>query len=130
MASFNVDDDRTINSHGIYSFLAAGQVYQKMNMAVNPTQNVKGEFKSPQYGQMYFLDSDDAVTEQLKHPLNHEISQSLINLLEQIIRSTNYFAQTFMMMREVEEKVNRRATEEGHAPPYVRLIFTSPEGYV
>ena len=27
LASFDVDDDRTINSHGLYSFIAAGQVY-------------------------------------------------------------------------------------------------------
>ena len=42
------------------SFRAAGQDYHKMNMAIHPTQNAEDEFESQRYGQMYFLDSNDA----------------------------------------------------------------------
>ncbi|GBP88596.1 hypothetical protein EVAR_25095_1 [Eumeta japonica] len=51
---FNVEDDRTINSRGIYSFIVCGQVYHKMNMAAHPTQNDEGVFERPLHGQLYF----------------------------------------------------------------------------
>lgn len=61
LASFTVDDNRTINNRGIYTFIAAGNVYHKINIAAHPTQNSQGEFQRPQYGQIYFLDNEDAV---------------------------------------------------------------------
>ena len=82
---------QTINNRGIYSYIASGQVYHKINMAAHPTQNSRGKFERPQYGQIYFLDNDDAVSERLNNPINHGISESLVNLLEQVIRSQNPF---------------------------------------
>ena len=128
MASFTVDDNRTINNRGIYTFIAAGNVYHKINVAAHPTQNSQGEFERPRYGQMYFLDNEDAVNERVNIPLNNGISVPLMNLLEGIIRSQNPFVQGFMMMREVEEEVNQRAAEERTEPPYVKLLFALPEG--
>ena len=60
-----MEDDRTIHSHGIYSFVVCGQVYHKMNMTAHPTQNIQGVFERPQYGQLYFLDPDNAVNERV-----------------------------------------------------------------
>lgn len=35
--------------------------YVKMNMTAHPTQNDVGVFEQPLYGQLYFLDPDEAV---------------------------------------------------------------------
>lgn len=45
---------------------------------------------------MYFLSSEDGINERLEHPLNHRISQNLMELLEHIIQSQNNSA--VMMM--------------------------------
>ncbi|XP_055860289.1 uncharacterized protein LOC129921730 [Biomphalaria glabrata] len=129
LASFNVDDDRTINSHGIYSFIAAGMIYHKINLAVHPTQNPNGDYERPQYGQLYFLDPDDAVNERIHHPYNSDINQDLMNRLEKIIRAVNCFAQAFKMMREVETETRQLASANRIAPPHVRLLFTNPDGF-
>ncbi|GBP31298.1 hypothetical protein EVAR_31423_1 [Eumeta japonica] len=127
LASFNVEDDRTINSRGIYSFIVCGQVYHKMNMVAHPTQNDEGVFERPLYGQLYFLDPDDAVNERVNHPLNSGISSSLMELLEYIIRARNGYVQGYRMMRDVEEDINRLSSAQCISPPYVKLLFRQPE---
>ena len=54
-ASFNLEDDRTINSHGIYSFTVCGQIYHKINVATHPTQNTQGDYERSHYRQFYFF---------------------------------------------------------------------------
>lgn len=127
VASFNVEDDRTINSHGIYSFIVCGQVYHKMNMAAHPTQNDVGVFERPQYGQLYFLDPDEAENERINHPFNSGITTSMMKLLEFIIRAQNRYAQGYIMMREVEDEMNRLTSAQGLPPPYVKLLFRLPD---
>ena len=127
MASFTVDDDRTINNRGVYSYIAAGQVYHKFNIAAHPTQNSEGIFERSQYGQLYFLDNEDAVNEHSNNSINHGISRDLLNLLEKVLRSVNPFVRGFMMMREVEDEINARAIAEGEEPPYVKLLFAIPD---
>ena len=127
MAPFTVDDERNINNRGIYSYIASGQVYHKLNLAAHPTQNSAGEFERPQYGQMYFLDNEDAVNERLLNPINHGISRDLLDLLEHILRSVNPFINGYMMMREVEKEANARAIAQGEQPPYIELLFAPPD---
>ena len=75
----------------------------------------------------YFLDPVDALHERLHFPLNnYGINPHLMELLEHIMRSFNPYAQGFMMMREVEEEVNRQAIGEGIDPPRVQLLFKPP----
>ena len=95
MAFFTVDDDRTINNRGIYSYVASGQVYHKLNLAVHPTQNSAGQFERPQYGQMNFLDNNDAVNERMNNAINHGISRDLLVLLEHISTSVNQFVKGY-----------------------------------
>ena len=49
-------------------------------MAAHPTQNSQGEFERPRYGQMYFLDNEDAVNEGVNIPLNNGTSVPLIDV--------------------------------------------------
>lgn len=73
-----MDDDKTINSHGIYTFVAASQLYHKIIIASNPIEKNKGKSERPQHGQMYSLESDDAVAERIKDLLKHCFSITLI----------------------------------------------------
>lgn len=78
-----------------------------MKVAVHSTQNFDGEFEKSQYGQIYFSDNNNAVSERRNNPISNGISEGSISLLEYILRSRNPFIHGFMMMREVEEEVNR-----------------------
>ena len=78
LAPFNVIDDRTINSRNIFSFKVAGQIYHKINLSAHPPQSTESEIEPPSYGQMYFLDPNEAVEERLARPLNYGISHNLM----------------------------------------------------
>ena len=119
LASFNVSDDRTINSRNIFSFKVAGQIYHKINLAAHPSQTTEGEIEPPSYGQMYFLDPNEAVEERLAHPLNYGISHNLMNLLEEILRDSNDYAKGYEKMREVEDNSNQLAASLGQQPQNV-----------
>lgn len=82
-------------------------------MAAHPTQNDVGVFERPQYGQLYFLDPDEAVNERVNHPLNSGITTSMMKLLEFIVRAQNRYAQGYIMMREVEDEMNRLTSAQG-----------------
>ncbi|XP_054289208.1 uncharacterized protein LOC129004674 [Macrosteles quadrilineatus] len=127
-SSFNVADDRTFNSKGIYTFTAGGQVYHKLNLAAQPVSNSEGDLERPRYGQMYFIDPETAVAERMNEPMNQGINQELIQILEEVMRSQNPFSQAFMMMREIVEENNQRAAALGVQPPHVHLLFAERAG--
>ncbi|XP_054287814.1 uncharacterized protein LOC129003542 [Macrosteles quadrilineatus] len=127
-SSFNVADDRTFNSKGIYTFTAGRQVYHKLNLAAQPVSNSEGDLERPRYGQMYFIDPETAVAERMNEPMNQGINQELIQILEEIMRSQNPFSQAFTMMREIVEENNQRAEALGVQPPHVHLLFAERAG--
>lgn len=91
LASFTVDENRTISNSGVYSFIAGGQIYHKINLAAHPTQ-VQGVTAQPNFGQLYFLDSEEAVSERIEFHdrLNRTITEPLLQLLEDMIRKENH----------------------------------------
>lgn len=129
-SSFNVTDDRTFNNKGIHSFTVGGQVYHKMNISAQPTENPEGEPERPRYGQMYFIDPEIAVTERMNEPepTNQGINYELMHVMEQIMRTQNPFSQAYMMMREVVDENNLRAADIGIQPPHVHLVFAKNAG--
>jgi hypothetical protein len=70
LASFNVSNDRTIDGWNIFSCKAAGEINDKITLAIQPSQTTEGEIEPPSYGQMYFLDPFETFEERLPHPLN------------------------------------------------------------
>lgn len=103
-------------------------MYHNVNEAAHPTQIGPNQFETPRYGQMYFLDTDEAVRERLNHPLNHDISHSLMALLDETIRVENRYVHSFMIMKDVEDEVAQRAGNNvNQQPQREQLIFTQPE---
>ena len=75
----------------------------------HPSQTTEGEIEPPLYGQMYFLNPNEAVEERLTHSLNHGISRDLMNILEEILRDTNDYAKGYGKVCEVDEDTNQLA---------------------
>lgn len=55
------------------------------------------------WADVYFFVSEDTSNERIEHPLNEGSSGNIMGLLERIIRASNNFTQSFMMMPEIEE---------------------------
>jgi len=89
LVSLILSDDRTINIRKFFSFKAAGQIYRRIDYCGTPTQTTQSDFGLPSYGQMYFLDPDEAVDKLLAHPLNWGIPRNLMDLLDEIMSDTN-----------------------------------------
>ena len=96
-------------------------------MQLHSQHNSDGNFEKPLYGQIYFLDPENAVTVQSNHPINDGITKPLFQFLEGIIHSENPFARGYMMMREIAEETEREAAIQQIPVPSVRLLFTCPE---
>ena len=80
LVSLILSDDRTINIRKFFSFKAAGQIYRRIDYCGTPTQTTQSDFGLPSYGQMYFLDPNEAVEERLAHTLSYWISRHIMIL--------------------------------------------------
>ena len=64
-------------------------MHHKINLVVHPSQTPEGDFKPNSYGQMYFLDPNEAAKDLCTYLLDHSISHNLMNLLKEILQDTN-----------------------------------------
>ena len=96
-ASFGAQTVQQGHGRGPYCFKIQGQIYHE-------TQNLKPTAGCRrQYAQLYIIDTEEAVNERLKHPANKSLKRDLLIELDQLLRSTNKYAQTFNMLHELEE---------------------------
>ncbi|XP_051157417.1 uncharacterized protein LOC127279225 [Leptopilina boulardi] len=82
--------------YGPYVFRVHGQVYHN-TCALHPDDN-----ENRKYGQLYILDTNDAVLERLKNKCNEKCLSSLMEEIDKLLREINPYAKAFQMMREVE----------------------------
>ena len=79
----------------------------------------------------YFMDSEEAIEHRINHPAsltqhknNPGLNRDLVQLIDNIIRQHNIFAQAFEFMHEVETHIYANAIQAGIKPPEVQLLFT------
>ncbi|XP_051168410.1 uncharacterized protein LOC127286139 [Leptopilina boulardi] len=82
--------------YGPYVFRVHGQVYHN-TYALHPDDN-----ENRKYGQLYILDTNDAVLERLKNKCNEKCLSSIMEEIDKLLREINPYAKAFKMMREVE----------------------------
>lgn len=103
--------------HGPYCYRIHGQVYH----LAGPLHPEPGG--RPSYGQIYILDTAQAIEERLGNPANSKCDPQLMAELTKLISTRNPYAKAYKMMAEVEEKENTDALKEGRVAEEVRLIF-------
>lgn len=103
--------------HGPYCYRIHGQMYH----LAGPLHPEPGG--RPSYGQIYILDTAQAIEERLGNPANSKCDPQLMAELTKLISTRNPYAKAYKMMAEVEEKENTDALKEGRVAEEVRLIF-------
>ncbi|XP_043466343.1 uncharacterized protein LOC122501132 [Leptopilina heterotoma] len=88
---------------GPFVFRIHGQVYHN-TYDLHPNNS-----ESRKYGQLYILDTNQAVLERLKHDSNKKFLPSLMKEIDELLRYINPYAKAFKMMREVELEEEIRA---------------------
>ena len=93
---------------GPYCFKVQGQIYNRINTALNPEIN-----QSPTFGQLFITDPDEAATcrinqnseSKLDPNSKSKLDRELMLTLDNFIRKHNIFAQSYQMMKqEIEEQ--------------------------
>ncbi|KAL7077514.1 hypothetical protein ACQ4LE_003091 [Meloidogyne hapla] len=115
MASMNPLRYRYPSSRGPYCFRICGQVYHKMNIALNP--DIGDE---PAYGQVFIVDTVQAIS--TLHRANPVIDKQLVDVYE-LIKEISPFAQAYRMMKEEEDEEFERARRENRSPVEISLLF-------
>ncbi|XP_051176417.1 uncharacterized protein LOC127291374 [Leptopilina boulardi] len=82
--------------NGPYIYRVHGQVYHN-TYALHPDGD-----DNRKYGQLYIIDTNEAVLERLKNKSNKKCLSSLMEEIDKLLREINPYAKAFKMMREVE----------------------------
>ncbi|XP_071581098.1 uncharacterized protein, partial [Temnothorax nylanderi] len=104
---------------GPYCFKIQGQIYYQINTALYAAQN-----ESPVYGQLFIVDSNEAIDHRLKENLNLDFE--IVQNLEHIMRNSNIFAKSYQMMGE--ELENQRQLTSNESLSELQLVFTLKPG--
>lgn len=101
-----------------FAYNIQGQVYHRVNQALHPDPGVQGE-----YGQLFYIDSEDAVEARLQHKANKKCDRDVMIKIDEILKRVNPYYESFKTMFDVEQEINEKAEAEGREPPSVKLIF-------
>lgn len=102
---------------GPYVFKVHGQTYHKTSHLLPPSS------QAPQYAQLYVIDSTQATSVRQQHAANQKCSPRILDQIDRFFRANNRLAQTYQLMREVENQHVQAAIAAGEEPPQVSMIF-------
>ncbi|KAI1695168.1 PIF1-like helicase domain-containing protein [Ditylenchus destructor] len=114
----------SINAHvknlrGQYHYRIQGPLYHLFNHKAHP---IPGTL--PSYGQLFFLDTNQASDIRANNPLNARVSQELFREIETELRnSNNQLIKSYQMMYEVEKQQNELARRNNIPEKKVTLVF-------
>ena len=91
-----------------------------MNKALYPNVD-----EDANHGQLYIIESDQAVDLRMKNKNNTKIEKDLFKKGEKIIRDNNPFVKTFNMMKEELDKAEEIAKKNGTDVPEMKLMFSN-----
>lgn len=105
---------------GPYCFKIHGQIYYQIDTALYP-----GENESPAYGQLFFVDQEEAFN--VRQTQNPHLDQETLTMLDQTIKENNIFARSYAMMKQEinDQKLQMNAENE----PELQLLFSLKPGF-
>lgn len=104
---------------GPFCYKIQGQIYYQMNTALYPSPN-----EIPSYGQLFIVDSSKAVEFRLSH--NSRCDSEIMNIIENLMREHNVFAQSYQMM--IEELEMQKLLNNMSEEPELQLLFSIKPG--
>ncbi|KYN10408.1 ATP-dependent DNA helicase PIF1, partial [Trachymyrmex cornetzi] len=105
---------------GPYCFKIQGQIYYQINTSLYAEPN-----ENPTNGQLFIVDSNEAVEHRINK--NSKLDLEILKKLEHIMRKSNVFAQSYLMMYEELKKQEQSEMECGKVME-LQLTFTLRPG--
>lgn len=106
-----------VQGRGPYVFKVHGQTYHKTSH-LEPTSR-----DTRKYAQLYVIDSTQALSIRHQHAANISIPPTILDAIDRFFRQHNRIAQTFQMIREIEERENREALAANLPAPQISMVF-------
>lgn len=106
-----------VPGRGPFVFKIHGQSYHLISH-LNPPAN-----KTRKYAQLYVIDSTQALSIRNQQQANQNCPSRILDKIDRFFRENNRIAQTFHMIREVENRENIAAAAANQPPPQVSLVF-------
>lgn len=106
-----------VPGRGPYVFKIHGQTYHSISH-LQPGSN-----ETPKYAQLYVIDSSQALNYRQQHAANVNVPAEIFDQIDKFFRENNRLAQTFQLMREIEERETSAAVLANNPAPLVSLIF-------
>ncbi|XP_043481310.1 uncharacterized protein LOC122510603 [Leptopilina heterotoma] len=103
--------------YGPYVFRIHGQVYHN-TYTLHPDDG-----DNRKYGQLYILDTDEAVMERLNNECNKKCLQLLMTEIDILLGDINIYAKSFKMMKEFELEEEARAKLMNECPRSIQMWF-------
>ncbi|KII68454.1 hypothetical protein RF11_10812 [Thelohanellus kitauei] len=102
---------------GPYVFKIHGTTYHR----TSHLQTFDGQ--SPQFAQLYVLDSTEATEVRQGHASNQNCRTDIFDKIDRFFRTNNRLAQSYQLIRDVEAQELKRASEAGEHIPVVSMIL-------
>ena len=103
--------------NGPYCFRVHGAI-QHRSGNLHPEPATK-----PQYGQLYILEGDQAVTERLERAENTECNPEVMQIVQDVVMQVSPYAAAYRNMAEIEAEQVLEAQRNGVPVPTVRMVF-------
>ncbi|TKR59315.1 hypothetical protein L596_029005 [Steinernema carpocapsae] len=104
---------------GPYCYKVQGQIHHTVNLAAMVDHNRN---ERPKYGQLFIVDTNDAIEGRFAHPASASCNRNLAAELEALLRNVNPYVQAYQMMFEVEQEF---VDANDGAVPRIRLLFNT-----
>lgn len=108
---------------GPYCYKVHGQIYHTVNLALHPEDH-----EPPSFAQLFIIDTAEATQHRMDFPANKDCNPLLMEELDDILRPTSPYYDSFMMLREVDDEQTRQAQRLGKEPPKLKLLFDVKAG--
>lgn len=82
-----------------------------------------GANQRPSYGQLWFMDTNQANQERMGVPSNQNCHPPLMRELADVLGATNPYANGYKMMGDVYREEAARARQNGTAIPEMKMVF-------
>lgn len=121
-ASLNANVINFNNVRRPFCYKIQGQIYYQINTVLYPD---KGE--DPCFGQLFIYDPEEAIHYRLKS--NKNLDKELLQTIENIMRTSNTYTKSFMMMSGVIKLETDLAKQNNEEIPELQLLFTLKKGF-
>uniref|UniRef100_A0A914YXE1 ATP-dependent DNA helicase n=1 Tax=Panagrolaimus superbus TaxID=310955 RepID=A0A914YXE1_9BILA len=103
---------------GIFHYRVQGEMMHVLPRYTDPLPG-----RNPAFGQLWILETNDAVEYRCQAPFASTCSREMFEFLHRIIENNNKYAEIYKMLHQVEEEERAQAEIEGRDAKICKIIF-------